>query len=159
MLKVGGNVDAFCSRCRMDLAHTIHAIVAATPARVECNTCHAVHQYKAPKGKTSPVPAGFEMTRASARSPSSSSSSSRRSSQEEASSYLQPTSPEEEWEYLMKHNRATLRNYRMSESYEKGQALMHPSFGIGFVESRTAPQKICVLFRDGRKVLLDSRTS
>src|SRR5215212_8862408 len=46
MLKVGGEVDSFCTKCQMSLAHTIHAIVSGRPVKVECNTCHAIHRYR-----------------------------------------------------------------------------------------------------------------
>ena len=38
--KTGGEVDCFCTRCKMVLAHTILAMVGDRPARVKCNTCH-----------------------------------------------------------------------------------------------------------------------
>src|SRR5512136_904561 len=51
MLKVGGEVDAFCTRCELVLAHTIHALLAGRPVKVECNTCHTVHRYRSPPGR------------------------------------------------------------------------------------------------------------
>src|SRR5436309_8442299 len=46
MLKLGGNVDCWCGKCNMILAHTIEAMVGEKPARVHCNTCKAQHTYK-----------------------------------------------------------------------------------------------------------------
>src|SRR5262249_39525256 len=45
--KVGGTVDSWCGKCKMMLAHTVEAMVGATPARVHCNTCKSQHAYKA----------------------------------------------------------------------------------------------------------------
>src|SRR5213592_3205939 len=47
MLKPGGNVDSWCGKCKLVLAHTIEAMVGEKPARVHCNTCNAQHTYKA----------------------------------------------------------------------------------------------------------------
>ena len=46
MLKPGGNVDSWCGKCKLILAHTIEALVGDKPARVHCNTCKAQHSYK-----------------------------------------------------------------------------------------------------------------
>ncbi len=37
--RVAGEVDAFCTRCKLNLAHTIVAMVGSKIARVRCNTC------------------------------------------------------------------------------------------------------------------------
>jgi RNase P subunit RPR2 len=54
MIKVGGEVDSFCTKCEMLLAHTVHAVVDGRPVKVECNTCHGVHRYKGPAGEPAP---------------------------------------------------------------------------------------------------------
>src|SRR5439155_22472455 len=46
MLRPGGNVDSWCGKCKMVLAHTIEAMVGDKPARVHCNTCKSPHSYK-----------------------------------------------------------------------------------------------------------------
>ena len=53
-LKVGGDIDAWCTRCKMDLGHTILAMVGTKAARVRCNTCQGEHNYKATSGSGSP---------------------------------------------------------------------------------------------------------
>src|SRR2546429_5893163 len=45
-LRVGGDIDAWCTRCKMNLGHTILALVGTRPARVRCNTCHGEHNYR-----------------------------------------------------------------------------------------------------------------
>jgi hypothetical protein len=37
--RVGGEVDAFCSSCKLVLGHTILAMVGERIAKVRCNTC------------------------------------------------------------------------------------------------------------------------
>src|SRR5439155_18008301 len=46
MLKPGDNIDSWCGKCKMMLAHTIEAVVRNKPARLHCNTCQAQHSYK-----------------------------------------------------------------------------------------------------------------
>ena len=46
--KVGGDVDAYCTKCRMDLSHRVIAMVANEPKRVKCLTCDGEHNYRKP---------------------------------------------------------------------------------------------------------------
>jgi hypothetical protein len=45
--KPGSNIDSWCGKCKMVLAHTIEAMVGDKPARVHCNTCKSQHAYRA----------------------------------------------------------------------------------------------------------------
>jgi hypothetical protein len=48
--KVGSNILGYCSRCKMNLTHTI--VILGTnnkPNRVQCNTCRTEKQYQPPK--------------------------------------------------------------------------------------------------------------
>ena len=46
-VKVGGDIDAWCTRCKLVLGHTTLALVGTRPARVRCNTCQGEHNFKA----------------------------------------------------------------------------------------------------------------
>src|SRR5690349_2429788 len=55
--RVGGEVDAFCTKCRLTLAHTILAMVGTKIARVRCNTCGGEHAMRsAPGSKPAATP-------------------------------------------------------------------------------------------------------
>src|SRR5512144_3184296 len=42
----GDDTDAYCTRCKMDLTHTVLAMAdELTPERVRCNTCGSEHRY------------------------------------------------------------------------------------------------------------------
>lgn len=42
----GDDVDAYCTRCKIDLTHTVLAMAdEETPERVRCNTCGSEHRY------------------------------------------------------------------------------------------------------------------
>ncbi len=65
-LRVGGDIDSFCTRCKMVLGHTILAMVGKRPVRVRCNTCGGEHNYRgssAPARKGSWVPASERASR------------------------------------------------------------------------------------------------
>ena len=42
----GGYVDAWCTKCKMELGHTIIAMVDNMPKRVQCNTCGGKHNFR-----------------------------------------------------------------------------------------------------------------
>ncbi len=64
MARVGGDVDAFCTRCNLLLGHTVIAMVGPNPVKVQCNTCHTVHAFRggpAPRpARERPRPVGFD---------------------------------------------------------------------------------------------------
>jgi hypothetical protein len=48
-ITVGKDVLSYCSKCKLNLAHTIVAMKdAKSIAKVECNTCKTMHSYKDP---------------------------------------------------------------------------------------------------------------
>src|SRR5258706_13789676 len=48
-LTAGSEIDAWCTRCRMDLGHRIVAMVGGAPKRVICQTCNSEHNYREPR--------------------------------------------------------------------------------------------------------------
>src|SRR5262245_21217904 len=44
---VGEDVDSWCTRCKLVLAHTVEAVVGGRITRVHCNTCGGQHAYRA----------------------------------------------------------------------------------------------------------------
>jgi hypothetical protein len=53
--RVGGEVDAPCARCKLDLAHTILAMVGKRIVRVRCNTCQSDHAYRQTQRRATPA--------------------------------------------------------------------------------------------------------
>jgi len=132
MLKVGGEVDSFCTRCDLVLAHTIHAMVGPRPVKVECNTCHTVHAFRHPpgsaalaqkkpvRGREKPVVLSFD-------------------------------------ELLRVRNPAAALRYSPRVSFQLDQVIDHPTFGLGFVSAVRDPSKIEVTFRGDVKVLVHGK--
>ncbi len=128
MAKVGGEVDAFCSKCQLLLAHTVIAMVGAVPVKVECNTCRTVHRFRGPSTATKSPAA--RKTRAS---------------------------PEAAFDELMATHTGAPRRYAPTELFAKDDVLDHPTFGRGVVSAVKAPGKVEVTFRTGLKTLVHGK--
>jgi hypothetical protein len=127
MLKIGDNVDSWCGKCKMMLAHTIEAMVGDKPARVLCNTCKAQHRYKAAETTTS-KPA-------------------------------QPRKPRATKYQTLLQGKSTgvVKRYSTKESYQPGDVIEHPNFGVGVATALKDGSKIEMLFESGPKLLVHGR--
>jgi hypothetical protein len=132
MSKVGGEVDAFCTRCGLSLAHTVIAMVDGRPVKVECNTCHGVHRYRSGSGSD----AGSAHPRAAPRS------------RKVVVSFD---------ELLGQRNVSASRRYSPQTTFALDQVIDHPAFGLGFVSALRAPGKIEVTFRSEVKTLVHGK--
>jgi hypothetical protein len=133
MVKVGGEVDAFCTRCQLTLAHTVHAVVSGRPVKVECNTCHVVHRYRGSAGLSS----GRSGPRAE------------RSPRDRSVTGFE--------EMLASKKLAGAQPYSPKRSYAVDDVVDHPIFGRGFVSAVRDPTKIDVTFRSDVKILVQAR--
>jgi hypothetical protein len=137
-LKVGSDIKYFCSRCDLELGHTIVAMVGNEPARVRCNTCRTERNYRQTKRLTKILDG--DGPRAPTRM---------RAKVTEGSSIYQL--------YQAKiHESAakTPRNYRIDEDFAVGDVVDHIKFGRGFVLKLIHPDRMEVLFSDEIKVLV-----
>lgn len=136
--KVGGEVDVFCTRCKLLLAHTILAVDPDThrPARVKCNTCHTDRSYRAPDGTPRP----------------------RREPSEPARPGRAGLVRTSDFDRLMAG-----RDFSKNVRYSPKCALVlesivdHPTFGLGLVTAVKDGNKAEVLFKDGPKMLVFGR--
>jgi len=141
--KVGGEVDAFCTRCRLTLAHTILAMVGTKIARVRCNTCNGDHAYRSAPGTTDkPTP--------SARSSASSSSSASRPRASRSSEEKVIISFEEQ---LAGKDIANAPRYSPKDTYKVDQVIHHPTFGLGLVTA-VRGNKVDITFKSETKTLV-----
>jgi hypothetical protein len=136
MVKVGGEVDSYCTRCELTLAHTVHAVVDGRPAKVECNTCHGVHKWRSPPGAKPMRTVGDRP--AAARS-------------------LTPKTTISFDELLRARDLASATRYSPKASYRVDQVIEHPTFGLGFVSAVRDATKIEVTFRTDVKVLVQGK--
>jgi hypothetical protein len=130
--RVGGDIDAFCTRCKMELGHTVLAMVASKPVRVRCNTCGGEHNYRgssAPARKSSWVPASERTARPAVTS----------------------------WEALLREKDVSrARRYSAKDRYQRDDLLQHPVFGIGLVQE-VRGDKISVAFKADVKTLVHGK--
>ncbi len=133
---VGGDIDSWCTKCKIMILHTVVSMKddGKTPKRVECNSCHGAHMYRANPPGT--------------RKKSSSSSSKAGRSTLRASDY----------DRMMEgRNPAAARRYSPKTQFTVGEVIAHPKFGTGVTTMLKDKTKIEVLFPDGPRVLVHAR--
>jgi hypothetical protein len=138
-LAAGDCIEARCTRCRAVLNHTIVAMVGEKIIRVECNTCRGMHNYHGEKA-TKELAARTTRTAAAAAP---------RKTRKDPGAVER-----EEWESLsptMEPERA--HPYDMNGKFRVNSLVAHPVFGLGVVKVVVTPNKMQVLFQDGKKLL------
>ena len=131
--EVSEDIVAYCTSCKLDLAHVIVALDGKKVKKVLCKTCNKEHVYKAPKkGKAPPKK---KKTTAKAKKIT--------------------ISPLEEWETAMKQAKdAPISVYAQDGSFKEGEKLDHSSFGKGLITKLIHPNKMEVIFEDGTKFMI-----
>lgn len=138
-LSAGNTIEASCTRCRATLNHTIVAMVGERIVRVECNTCHGVHNYRGP----------VEKKEQASRQPATKKQTVPRQPKKDPG-----ISDMEEWESLSPTfdcNQAT--PYDMNGRFRVNELINHSTFGLGIVKHIIPPKKMEVLFQLGKKLL------
>jgi len=134
-IAAGSDVEAYCTKCKLVLAHTVITMQGSKPRRVKCNTCSGEHNYRAekPQSKTTARKA------AKAKSPA------KRTRQT--------------WSEVMQEASAKPHKaYSMAGSFAEGDWIEHSTFGLGCVQSFTPPNKITVRFADSTRMLICNRS-
>jgi len=142
-LSAGSEIDAWCTRCRMDLGHRIIAMVGVQPKRVICQTCNSQHNYRPPRN--SPTPRGTPATpNRPAKAPSQRPTARARTEHERLA----------QWEAKIAGQALTaFTRYAMDRSFRLGQLILHSKFGEGYVAEVLENGKISIMFRDGPRTL------
>ena len=142
----GDDVEAWCTRCKMNLNHRVVAVVGKNIQRVICLTCGSDHKYYPPRNQK---PTGEERRRISSPETDKSKKTGGRAA----------TKAYGEWTTFMKDmpGGASAKPYKISERYTTGDYLEHPRFGTGRVIDIVGAEKMEVIFKEGRKVLICNR--
>lgn len=150
----GNEVDAWCTKCRMDLNHRVVAAVAGVPKRVECLTCHTQHNFRPPKGVKEPIPKGTDVPagkKAGAKAPKAAKSTTKTTRASRNSRAL-------EWDKrVLGQVESSFTVYSPRATFKVDELLRHTKFGDGFVSEVSPDGKIAVIFRDGEKTLVHGR--
>ncbi|MEW5725705.1 MAG: hypothetical protein AB1896_21525 [Thermodesulfobacteriota bacterium] len=142
-IRVGAEIDAHCTRCRMVTNHRVVAMVEGVVKRVICLTCQGQHNFRPPPGEKRPRRAKVVRQARDGR-PAAGTKSSRPLRQwTERKEALDPASHP--------------RTYALSADFDEGETLEHPTFGLGFVLKKIGSDKIEVLFEKEVKVLVVNR--
>jgi hypothetical protein len=135
-IAVGSDVEAYCTKCKMVLAHTVVAMQGVKPRRVKCNTCNGEHNYRPTK------PVAKTAAKKAEKAPRATSKKTRQS-----------------WDEVMQEaSGKPHKTYSMSGSFGEGDWIEHRTFGLGCVQSFTPPNKIIVRFADSTRTLVCNRT-
>ncbi len=139
----GDDVEAWCTRCQMDLNHRIIAVVGGTPKRVICLTCNSHHNYHPPKSG----PAEIRKTRVV---------TTPRALKAALKSQETPSRSSGEWRTFMKDydESSPVKPYSVFSDFSISEFVEHPVFGLGKVIDISGAQKITVAFKEGRKTLI-----
>lgn len=130
---VGADIESICSKCG-DVWHVVVAKVGEQIARVQCKQCGGYHRYRPPGGK-----AVTTRSRTAGATP-------------RASAGPRPVTRIDKPMVEPDMSRP-VRDYSFRDSYQPGDRIEHPKFGLGVVEMTSEPGKMQVLFSEGRRVL------
>jgi hypothetical protein len=148
-LKPGSEVDAWCTKCRMDLLHRIIAMEGPKIARVECLTCRGHHNYRSPKSAPAAAKAERAPAKGSATRGSGPAMSARKMAAHEAERQREST-----WEKAVLGKPVTsFRAYRATQTFSSGDLIRHGKFGDGYIVRIIDRQKVEVMFKDGPRTL------
>lgn len=153
-LSAGSELDAWCTKCRMDLGHRVVAMVAGAPKRVLCLTCNTEHNYRAPKNVKQPAKSVLLRGGARAETPAKAPKKPGSSAVKVAQKAKTEAQRYESWasKTLGKAVDAFTR-YSMDRNFSEGELVLHSKFGEGYVDEVLEGGKISIMFRDGTKVL------
>lgn len=144
--QAGSEVEAYCTRCRMDLNHRVVALVQEVIKRVECLTCGGQHNFRAAKGATS---APRIRVASEGRSGGRAAQGARVTAAAMAEAERRRL-----WEKAIAgRNPSEFRAYRMGEGFAEGELVHHTKFGDGVVTEVRDQLKVEILFESGAKLL------
>jgi hypothetical protein len=135
-LTVGKDVLSYCTKCKLNLGHTIVAMKDVKHiAKVKCNTCLTLHAYKDP------------------------SVSSKQNKTRTKKTLMNPSkiiSVSDLWMEKMSSTKKKSTPYSMDLKFLKGDIIDHTKFGPGIVE-KVVDDKIEVIFRHEIKTLVHNK--
>lgn len=153
ILRVAGEVDGWCTKCRFVLNHRIVSLKNGKAHQVECLTCRTQHLWR-------PNAPGQKAAAASGSGLSGSSHSEPTGPKATRASRVTPTMRrEQQWEKaILGHAVNEFKSYAVGASFHEGDLLRHKKFGEGVVTRVIDAHKVEVLFRDEARTLAQSMT-
>jgi hypothetical protein len=147
-LKAGGEVDSWCTKCRLFLNHRIIAMVGSKPARVECSTCSSHHNYRGAAPGEKPETSARSNAKRVGVSPGTPRTRGPTKAEQER------IAREQSWEKAVSgKSPRDFKPYRVSGTFQYGELIRHPKFGDGVVTRIADAHKVEILFKDESRTL------
>ncbi len=123
----GENIASYCTKCKLNLDHTIVAMKDGGIAKVTCKTCGSTHKFKDPAAPAPIRPPRKPSTKAANAAAS-------------------------EWEKAVAGAISKEQAYDMAATYRIGDVVLHNRFGKGIV-TRIFSNKCAMLFQDKERLM------
>jgi hypothetical protein len=159
-LRAGGEVDSYCTKCRLVLNHRIIAMVGPLPKKVECSTCNSHHTYRpyAPGQKPEPGARGAAAGGLSRSKSTSEPRAARVSHVTRAAAAAMER--EKTWERATTgKGLAEFKRYDVGATFREGELVRHTKFGDGVVIRILDARKVEVMFKDETRTLAQGLTA
>jgi hypothetical protein len=127
---VGQDIDAWCGKCKLVLAHVVVTMKADEAHKVQCKTCDHLHVFRVARP--------------------------RKRRKKKAQDVADPPASEYE-EMMARRDVSKATAYRLGGTYEKDDIIKHKTLGVGLVTELIGTTKIGVLFPAGPKLLVCGR--
>jgi hypothetical protein len=145
-----GEIDAWCTKCRMDLNHRIVAMVGDQVKRVLCLTCKTEHNFHKPKSAPAAAVRAASSGPPSGKKPAGRSTAAER----EAAAAKAERARVHTWEKAIAGQPSSaFRAFRITESFAEGDLVRHTKFGDGVVARVVDRAKVEILFQDGARTM------
>ena len=154
--RTGGEIDAYCTKCRLDLLHRIIAMVGDSVKKVECKTCGSHHLYRRPKSERDERMRMLESKQRAAPEQKSRGTGEGRTTAAERLTAAQKAEREQTtaWEKAIAGQPSTaFKPYRITLTLSQGELVRHPKFGDGVVARVIDRGKAEILFKDGPRTM------
>jgi uncharacterized protein involved in copper resistance len=157
-LAVAGEIDAWCTKCKMDLNHRICALADGKVKRVLCLTCKTEHMYHKPK--TAPAAAANGAAKAPRSTAKKTGTGRTTAAEREAAAAKAERIRVNTWERAIAGQPSNaFRQFRITESFNEGDLVRHTKFGDGVVARVVDRMKVEILFQDGAKTMAHGQSS
>ncbi len=128
--EVGNDIVSWCTKCKLMLDHKIVALVEGLPKKAKCKTCNGHHNYREkPPEKKAP-------------------GTSRKTKKSEYEVFMAQVEGDDF---------SGAKKYSIKGNFKENQMVDHATFGIGFILTVLERNKVEILFRDGRKRMVQNR--
>ncbi len=141
MNRIGKDIAALCSKCKMVLTHVVVSEMDGVVSKVQCKTCGSLHKFRDGQKKTvkRERSAGTKLIKSKGKS---------------AAKDL-PGELLRLWQ--MKKDALAedrdLKEYGLDKEFRAKEIVQHSKFGIGFIERVISKTRVEILFQEGLKLM------